>query len=330
MLILSFFVVALIAIRMADSPSAVASPSSEAGPSSPPPAPPPPGPSTSPEIKVEPTPNKPEKKAISTTSDLWDQAEKQLSGEKGGDGETVSKGQEKTEAKKPDQPSKRFNSHEEAEGAFEKLTKEFEDFKKANEKPPKPEEGKEDKGGDGDEGSDQETELTEEELDVLWNEDPAAARKYERAQMEKKFQSLLEPFQEALDREAQERANRAESEALSSFKTTFEKENGEGSFEKVSTKIGEQKFLETVFSKNPTAAAAIRGLIKEGDRPGVFKILMQEAVKLEAKVKQEKSDRSIPPDTGSSSNGSSRGKDLTKKDVTMDDLWAEAERRNKK
>lgn len=285
------------------------------------------------DVRVEKAPKAPEKDS-STTADLFAQAEKDLAGKPGESTDTREDGQEpeKTgEEKKPDQPARKFKTHEEAESAFEQLQAQFEEFKKTATPPAKPpDEGKKDGEGDGPgegkDGDDQ-AELSEEELEILWSEDPASARKYERAQTEKKFKTLLEPFQKVIEDIEFDRQARAETEALSSFQKSFEKENGEGSFQKHSAKIEDAKFLESVFKSNPTTAKAIRALIEKGDKPGVFEILMKEAVSLEKKTNQEKSERSVPPDTGSAAGSSGgRPKNLSGKNVTTEDLFAESER----
>jgi hypothetical protein len=136
--------------------------------------------------------------------------------------------------------------------------------------------------------------LTNEELDLLYEEDPKAAREYERTM----HQRELDGMKKSLGEIQEERNRNAEMASIASFEKDFDAREGQGSFQTIQAQITDPAYLEKLFTENPDIRTMIKPMIDKQDRIGVSRILFREASIFNRGLASRRQARSVSPSTG--------------------------------
>jgi hypothetical protein len=264
------------------------------------------------------------KKEADTTSvgDIFRQVKKEMVGGKSDEGATGEDGKTDTvtddttgkpnsdpAGERPPAPPSEFKYKDMAEAvkanqeAAKKITEQAELIKKlqagSGKAPGNPD--ADPNGGDPDGGSDDDTtlpDLSEDELDALWEQDPAAARRYERKLSESRFSKAMEPFQKIMDQMESDARFSQEMAAIKELSSDFDKDHGQGAFEKIQEQISDDAFLNKLLT-TAKLGPTIQSLIRTGDKLGVIRIITREAKNYNDSIAAQKRQRSSPSDTGS-------------------------------
>jgi len=136
--------------------------------------------------------------------------------------------------------------------------------------------------------------LSKEELELLWEEDPKAARDYEREVQGKELSALKKQLQDIQG----EQAFNQEMQELGRIGQEFDTKQGAGSFQAIQDQLGDPKYLKDLFEKNPEVAHMIRPMIVANDRIGVTRVLLREASNHNRGHQQQQQRVSTPASTG--------------------------------